>query len=164
MLGELHKHYARVQLPQRLCIVLPIPREKRTACLRFWAGCSQSLFRQLIIATESSSHASQPDSVVNSVKDVYAKDLCMHGIDTKNLLIAPSIRPLGKSYTDKAVRSTPAQCRERLRAAAQGTSPYVWIYGHGSSWEKDGPYGKGDVDPQFEQFIQVVHQFKQTCH
>ena len=116
------------------------------------------------MVTESSSNASQPDSVVNSVKDVYTKDLRMHGIDPKNLLIAPGIWPLGKSYTDKTARSTPAQFRERLRAAAQVAPPYVWIYGHGSAWEKDGPYGKGDVDPQFEQFVQVVHQFKQACH
>lgn len=130
----------------------------------FWAGLSQAHFRQLIIATENSYNAPQPDSVVNSVKDVYTKDLRTRGIDPKTLVVVPGIWPLGKSYTDKAARSTPSQFKERLRAAAQGTSPYIWIYGHGSAWEKDGPYGKGDVDSQFEQFIQVVHQFKQACH
>ena len=118
----------------------------------------------LIIATERSYNVSQPNSVVNSMKDVYAKDLQMHGIGPKTLVVAPGIWRLGKSYTDKTARSTPAQFRERLRAAAQVAPPDVWIYGHGSAWEKDGPYGKGDVDPQFEQFIQVVHQFKQACH
>lgn len=164
------------EFPTAMMIILPeilmytCPPYEQHVCdnyalsSRFWAALSQARFRQLIIATENSYDASNPEAVVNTVQDVYEKDLRRRGIDPKALVVAPGIWPLGKSYTDKTAHSTPAQFRERLRSAAQGTSPYIWIYGHGSAWEKDGPYGQGNVDPQFEQFVQVVHQFKQACH
>jgi hypothetical protein len=101
------------EFPDAVMIVLPeilmysCPPYKQHVCdnyalsSRFWASLSQAHFQQLIVATENSYNASQPDSVVNAVKDVYTKALRMHGIDPKTLIIAPGIWPLGKSYTDK---------------------------------------------------------------
>jgi hypothetical protein len=130
---------------------------------RFWDGLIQAHFRQLIIATEGSYDSDRPDLIAGEMRDLYRDNLRNNGIVPQTVAIALGIWPLAKTYTDKSARCTPTQFEERLRLAFQERSPYVWIYGHGSSWEKDGPYGKGDVDPHFNEFVQIVHRVGQSC-
>jgi len=130
---------------------------------RFWDGLIQAHFKQLMIASEHSYNSSRPDQIADYLAKIYRENLTANGIDPESAPIALGIWPLGKNYRDKSARSTPSQFEERLRLAFQVKSPYVWIYGHGSAWEKDGPYGKGDVDPHFEEYVQVLHRVKETC-
>jgi hypothetical protein len=76
---------------------------------------------------------------------------------------APGLWPLGPTQKDKSERETPAKFEERLRAAYAASSRYVWIYGHGSAWQTDGPYAAGPVTPDFDRFTDVVHSVKTSC-
>lgn len=130
---------------------------------RFWDGLIQAHFRQLIIATENSYNSVRPDMIADGTRKSYRDNLLSNGVDPETVPISPGIWPLGQTYTDKAARCTPAQFEERLRLAMKQKSPYVWIYGQGSAWEKDGPYGKGDVDPRFQEFVKVLQRVQGSC-
>jgi hypothetical protein len=138
-------------------------RQAYALCSRFWDGLVQAHFKQLIISTETSYDSSRPDLVASNIKKVYQDNLSKNGVDPKSVAIAVGIWPLAKTYTDKSPRCTPSQFEERLRLAFQLKSPYVWIYGHGSAWEKDGPYGKGDVAPRFHEYVRAVHKIEDSC-
>jgi hypothetical protein len=76
---------------------------------------------------------------------------------------APGLWPLGPTRTDKSEREKPAKFEERLRAAYAAASQYVWIYGHGSAWQTDGPYAPGPVTSSFDQFTDAVHRVETSC-
>jgi len=76
---------------------------------------------------------------------------------------APGLWPLGPTRMDKSAREKPAKFEERLRAAYAAASQYVWIYGHGSAWQTDGPYAAGPVTSEFNQFTDVVHRVETSC-
>lgn len=76
---------------------------------------------------------------------------------------APGLWPLGPTRTDKSERETPAKFEQRLRAAYAAASQYVWIYGHGSAWQTDGPYARGPVTSDFGQFTDAVQRVKTSC-
>jgi hypothetical protein len=163
------------EFPEATIIVLPeileytCPPFSENVCQayalssRFWDGLIQGHLKQLIIASEHSYNSSRPDLIADSVAKIYHENLIGNGIDPESVPIALGIWPLGKTYTDKSARCTPPQFEERLRLAVQVKSPYVWIYGHGSAWQSDGPYGKGSVDPHFSDFVRVIHQVKEQC-
>ena len=163
------------EFPDAVIIVLPevlaytCPPYKQEVCQayalspRFWDGLIQAHFKELIIATENSYNSSRPDLIARGVQETYRSNLLRNGVDPKSVAIALGIWPLAKTYTDKSARTTPAQFEERLRLAYQEQSPYIWIYGHGSAWEKDGPYGKGDVDPRFQEFVKVLQRVQGSC-
>lgn len=131
---------------------------------RFWDGLIQAHFKQLVIATESSYDSGRPDLIAYEIQHTYQSSLRHNGVDPKNASIAVGIWPLANSITDKSARSSPAQFEERLTLALIKPSPYVWIYGFGSGWQKGGPYGNGgDVDPHFEEFVKVIHRVKKSC-
>lgn len=76
---------------------------------------------------------------------------------------APGLWPLGPTRTNKAARESPGRFADRLRAADAAAAQYVWIYGHGSAWQTDGPYAKGPVTPQFDQFTDAIHRVETRC-
>ena len=120
-----------------------------------------------MIATENSYNSRWPNLIAQNVSDKYHGNLLKNGLDPDSVPVAMGIWPLGKSYSDKSSRITPSQFEDRLGLAFQEArregSPYVWIYGLGSAWEKDGPYGKGDVAPHFEEYLQVLRRVKESC-
>ena len=177
-LGQRVGYTVWAEYPEAIVIVLPevlsftCPRYPQNVCdnyalsARFWDGLLQARLPQVLIATENSYNASRPDNVPNQVWGVYRPDLQKNGVDLNTVRIALGLWPLGrpeKSADDKSARCTPAQFAERLQFASRERSPYIWIYGHGSSWEENGAYGSGPVDPHFDQFVRVLHQFKQSC-
>ncbi|HKZ09592.1 MAG TPA: hypothetical protein VJL61_02670 [Rhodanobacteraceae bacterium] len=80
-----------------------------------------------------------------------------------NLTAAPGLWPLGPTKTDKSKREKPAKFEGRLEAAYAAASQYVWIYGHGSAWQTDGPYARGPVTSDFNQFTDAVHRVETSC-
>ena len=163
------------EFPDAVVIVLPeilmftCPPYKEGTCQvyalsqQFWDGLIEAHFHQLIIATENSYDSGSPALIATGVRSKYRENLVGNGINADTVPIALGIWPLGKSYTDKSARSTPEVFRKRLQEAFHENSPYVWIYGHGSAWQTDGPYGKGSVDPHFSDFVRVIHQVKEQC-
>jgi hypothetical protein len=54
--------------------------------------------------------------------------------------------------------------KRALETAYRSTDDYVWIYGHGSAWQTDGPYGKGPTVSNFGAYTTVVKQVrKELC-
>ena len=141
--------------------------EKFATSGRFVEGLLQARFGMVLIATESTYDSSSPHAVAAHVWDAYRPVVVRNGIDVNTIRVAPGLWPLGKSYTDKSARAPVARFTERLRLtfqfAAQEGTRYVWIYGHGSAWEENGPWGNSHVDPQFNQFLNVLHRAKQSC-
>lgn len=76
---------------------------------------------------------------------------------------APGLWPLGPTRTNKAARESPGRFEERLRAAYKAASEYVWIYGHGSAWQTNGPYAPGPVTPEFGQYTDAIHRVEASC-
>jgi hypothetical protein len=76
---------------------------------------------------------------------------------------APGLWPLGPTRTNKAARESPGRFADRLRAAYAAANQYVWIYGHGSAWQTDGPYAPGPVTPEFNQFTDAIHRVETRC-
>lgn len=76
---------------------------------------------------------------------------------------APGLWPLGPTRTNKAARESPGRFEERLRAAYEAADQYVWIYGHGSAWQTNGPYAPGPVTPDFSQYTDAIHQVEARC-
>jgi hypothetical protein len=77
---------------------------------------------------------------------------------------APGLWPLGPTRTNKAARESPGRFSDRLKAAYAAAGPYVWIYGHGSAWQSDGPYAPGPVTPEFSQFTDAIHRMETSCN
>lgn len=76
---------------------------------------------------------------------------------------APGLWPLGPTRTNKAARESPGRFADRLKAANAASSQYVWIYGHGSAWQTDGPYAQGPVTADFNQFTDAIHRVETRC-
>lgn len=79
--------------------------------------------------------------------------------------IAPGLWPLGPTARDKSARFSPEEFRHRLQTAFDTSKQYVWIYGSGSAWQKDGPFGPvpGPVAASFQQFLDVIHEVRAHC-
>ena len=156
-----------IVLPEVLAFTCPPYSEKvcqnYDLVRRFWDGLVQAHFRELFIAAEQSYDLSQPNLIAGKMREIYHSNLVSNGIDPADVGVLLGIWPLGKTYTDKSAWCTPAQFEERLRLAFRERAAYVWIYGHGSAWEKEGPYGNGDVDPRFDEFVQALHRVKRNC-
>lgn len=163
------------EFPEATAIVLPeilvytCPPYDQAICRaykfspKFLDGLVQSHFERLILATENSYNSAFSALIAKGVREKYRAALQDDGLAPDSVPVALGLWPLGKTYTDKTARTSPGEFEKRLREAFQQPSPYLWIYGHGSAWQKDGPYGKGDVDPHFQEYVQVIHRIKQAC-
>lgn len=58
---------------------------------------------------------------------------------------------------------TPAQFSAALQKSEAAARDYVWLYGFGSAWQTDGPYGLGPVVANFKQYKAVIHRAEAAC-
>jgi hypothetical protein len=164
----------KAEFPQATVIVLPEVRsyaegtsriaQNYKLSLEFWQGLLDANFQSLVIATEHSYNVPHPSVIVPNIQRRYAADLRTAAGGGSRMSIAIGIWPLGRTYTNKQANETPAQFKLRLEESFDAGQPYVWIYGHGSAWETGGPYGSGEVDPQFKGFVEAIHQVKARCY
>lgn len=71
-------------------------------------------------------------------------------LPVKDFTVALPMWPLGQHpYTNKSARMTPARFASALREADEAAPDYIWIYGFGSAWQTNGPYGRGVVVNDF---------------
>jgi hypothetical protein len=126
---------------------------------RFWDGLIEAHFKQLVLGTENSYDNARPDVIVAKTRPFFDASLTKAGLAAASMPIAPGLWPLGKSYTDKRARCTPAEFEARLRLAMKENSPYVWIYGLGNTWKKEG----GPMEPRFEEYLRVIHKVGEGC-
>lgn len=129
----------------------------------FFKGLVQTHFVRLVIATERSYITKFLGAIVADAATAHKRTLQQAGWSLSNVSFAFGLWPLGKTYTDKAPHETPQQFYQRLQIAFAAGQPYVWIYGHGSAWQTNGPYGSGAVDTQFPEFVQALEQVKAQC-
>jgi hypothetical protein len=127
---------------------------------RFFGGLIQARFKRLILGTELTYNSARPDLVVAKTYTLFDPYLTRYGLWPASMSIAPGLWPLGKSYTDKRARITPAQFQERLQLAMDGKPPYVWIYGLGNTWKEKG----GPMEPRFEEYVRVIQQAEKQCN
>lgn len=130
---------------------------------QFFAGLAQTHFVSLIIATEHSYVAPTPQTVVPAIHKYEGSIMKAAGVAPETTSVAIGLWPLGKTYTDKSPHETPARFQKRLELAFAAKQPYVWIYGHGSAWQTDGPYGSGSVASNFQEFVTALRQVKARC-
>jgi hypothetical protein len=129
----------------------------------FWQGLIQSHPRQMVIATERSYHTKFLGPIAADTATAHKRSLQQAGVPLQTVSIAFGLWPLGRTYTEKAADETPPQFYERLRLAFAAGQPFVWIYGHGSAWQTNGPYGSGAVDPLFGQYVDALRRVKAEC-
>ncbi len=129
----------------------------------FLGGLLSSRFDKVVFASERSYDGEHVAQIVQDVRDEYVAFDAQGRLHLGMIMVAPGLWPLGKSYTDKSARWTPAEFASKLRLANRASDGYVWIYGSGSAWQTDGPYGKGPVTPNFQQFLDVLHRARRTC-
>lgn len=164
----------KAEFPDATVIVLPEVRSDAAGTTRFaenyrlspefWQGLMQARFRQTVIATEHSYSAPHPAQIIPNIHRRYAADFGTAAYNGQRLSIAIGIWPLGKTYTNKQAQETVMQFRQQLEESFESGQPYVWIYGQGSAWETNGPYGSAALDPQFESFVTAIHEVKSRCH
>lgn len=131
--------------------------------LPFMRGLLSAGFDKVVFASERTYKAPVTASVVQDVRDEYSSFDTNGALPVGHVMVAPGVWPLGSSNTDKGARYSPGEFASRLRAAFAASDGYVWIYGAGSAWQTDGPIGKGRVDPNFQQFLDVLHTERADC-
>jgi hypothetical protein len=129
----------------------------------FWRGLVQNHFSSLVIATERSYHTKFLWAIVADAATAHKRSLEQAGWFLSNVSFAFGLWPLGVTLTNKAAHESPQEFYQRLRIAFAAGQPYVWIYGHGSAWQANGPYGVGAVDPRFGEFVQALKLVKSEC-
>lgn len=129
----------------------------------FVKGLLKAGFDHVVIATEQTYKDSDVAGVVKHTLTEYRNFAAKNHLPVKELSVAPGLWPLGKSYQDKTARLTPAQFRQELQAAFTVAPDYVWIYGYGSAWQTDGPYGKGPVVKNFNMYTGAIHRVEAAC-
>jgi len=129
----------------------------------FFKGLIQTRFSHMVIATERSYTTSFLGPIVSDAATAHKRSLQESGWPLPNVSFAFGLWPLGRTYTNKAPHETPQQFYQRLQIAFAAGQPYVWIYGHGSAWQTNGPYGSGAVDPRFGEFVQALTRVKAEC-
>ncbi|MGB3747241.1 MAG: hypothetical protein WA961_03490 [Rhodanobacter sp.] len=115
------------------------------------------------IATEVTYEGSDMAAPVHQTRDNYAVFMGAQHASRTGLGVAPGLWPLGHSYDDKSARDTPAEFARHLRSAYGAARNYVWIYGYGSAWQTDGPYGAGPVTADFAKYTAVIHAMRASC-
>jgi len=131
----------------------------------FLRGLLSTPFHRVVLAVEGPSYAVDPDlaAIVADARHTWDAFIRKHELPVKDFAVAPGLWPLGHSYTDKSARMTPGQFASALEEADAISPDYVWIYGFGSAWQSDGPYGNGPVTKNFAQYLDVLRQRRARC-
>lgn len=128
----------------------------------FLKGLLSAGFSKVVIAEEQSYKDMHVAATDAAIRARYSEFLRAGRISTERLSVAPGLWPLGKSYSDKSARLSPADFAQELREAYSSANRYVWIYGFGSAWVADGIY-KGPVDPQFGKYVAAIRREEGRC-
>lgn len=72
----------------------------------------------------------------------------------------PGIWPLGPTGTDKSPRMSVSQFTTNLTEMYSLHPAYVFIYASGGAWQTDSPYGSGPVCPEFQSYVDAIHQVR----
>lgn len=129
----------------------------------FLRGLLSVDWSHVVIATEETYENSNIEFVVQQTQKNYTLFAGENAAVGMQLGVAPGLWPLGHSYTDKSVRNSPAVFAQNLQAAFGVAKQYVWIYGYGSAWQTDGPYGAGPVTTDFQAYLDAIHQARASC-
>lgn len=146
--------YTRARGPEKYILSVP-----------FLRGLLSVPWSQVVIATEQT--YSQDSKIIPHTLEQAAaryRDFDQREqLSINDISIAPGLWPLGRSYADKSARESVESLERRLQAAMAVAPRYFWIYGYGSAWQTDGPYGKGPVTGNFPDFVRAVHEATQQC-
>lgn len=112
-------------------------------------------WKRVIIAIEQTYSLGVP-SIPHAVSTIAPR----YPFSRTPIQVAPGIWPLGLSSIDKDARMTPEEFEQRLATMYALKPPYAWIFGYGSAWQTDGPYGAGPVVSNFDQYIQAIQTVK----
>lgn len=93
----------------------------------------------------------------------YAEFMAKTGAPEMQLSMAPGLWPLGRTSHDKSAREAPEKFAQRLAAASDVAKRYVWIYAKGNTWRAGGPQDAGPLAPDFQQFVNAIHQERASC-
>jgi hypothetical protein len=129
----------------------------------FLEELSHAPFSKYVVGTELTYNLDQPQLITNAVTRSTMESVNQSSVRPLETSVAVGLWPLGITYTNKGERDTPEKFKARLIQAVRLSPDYVWIYGHGSAWEKNGPYGQGDTDPKFDQYVRTVREVKEAC-
>jgi hypothetical protein len=126
----------------------------------FWDGLMASSVPHIYLGEELTY---DKPGIPDELRTMYRDDALRNHVDPAKFEIDPAFWPLGHSYTDKSPRTPVDQFSRELEDAFAQHPRYVWIYGFGSAWETDGPYGKGPVALNFRDYIAALHRAKSQC-
>ena len=128
----------------------------------FLRGLLSVDWSHIVVATEETY---RDPNIINVVKQTTSNYVAFLGENAAwtNISTAPGLWPLGLSNRDKSPRETPQQFKQHLQDAFSVSQQYVWIYGYGSAWQTDGPYGPGPVTADFQQYVDAIHQVRSSC-
>ncbi len=128
----------------------------------FVRGLLSVPWKHVVLATEQTYNGHIIPSM-RQAEQQYAALLDAVPVKPEDFSVAPGLWPLGLSYGDKSGRKNPDEFERRLREAFGLAERYVWIYGKGSAWQTDGPYGKGPVAADFRQYVDAIHRVRMAC-
>jgi hypothetical protein len=131
----------------------------------FLSGLLSTGFKRVIVALEGPSYAveSSVAAFIDETRSEWATFMANKDLSVTDFLVAPGLWPLGHSYTDKSARMTVKQFSRALEKVDDSAEDYVWIYGFGSAWQSNGPYGDGKVVKRFPAYINVIHERNKRC-
>ena len=129
---------------------------------QFLNGLLSVHFDDVVFATELTYERLDANAVVEQLRREYRDYLSAHALNIR-FDIAPGLWPLGHSYVDKSQRLDPPTFERSFQTALHSVSKYVWIYGFGSAWQADGPYGKGPVAKDFPLYTATLRSHRTGC-
>lgn len=129
----------------------------------FLRGLLSVGFRRVVVATELTYNDPDVGGIVRRILTEYEKFRAINHFPIEGLSVAPGLWPLGRSYEDKSARVSPTEFARKLASALASVRDYVWIYGHGSAWQTDGPYGKGKVAATFAEYVGALRHAEASC-
>jgi len=131
--------------------------------LPFLRGLLSMPWRQLVIAIEQTYNGKGISMFTTKALDRYRAHIRQNELPIRHVSVAPGLWPLGQSYENKAARVSASDFALHLRDAMTIATEYVWIYGFGSAWQTDGPYGKGPSVSNLSDYTHAVLRAKNAC-
>jgi hypothetical protein len=131
----------------------------------FLRGLLAAGFKRVVVAIEGPSYAVDADytTLEANTRSTWLTFIAWNKLPVDDFSVSPGLWPLGHSYTDKSARMSPSKFAAALRRADRAAPEYVWIYGFGSAWQANGPYGHGKVAKQFSSYLRVIQDRNAQC-
>ncbi len=77
--------------------------------------------------------------------------------------VTSGLCPFGLSYRDKSAHMRSAQFEQEPQTVFSIAPDYVWIYGFGSTWQTDEPYGRGPAVKDFSAYTAAIREVEARC-